>query len=291
VLVFGSRALGVDALVPSLEDLVPPRFTVAHAKLAAERNAIDAVIKNTAPKEGILVVATEAPHDAEAARQLFEEVRRVCRTRMGGANVHGRIVIAFDEVAAAAWSRLPSRADAEGQADAALMLRKWTAPALKARLISRELLATENHLRRLLEVTGGWGMLVNAVFSQMKTDGIVQDRYEQSLEELEKELALAGSITRNEFQKAIGLDVEPRAGQLLRLISEVIGVKPEAEAQLTPDLFTGDLPGLDANELASLIELLVRLGAIDRRSGARGASDLPTTMIEIDPIVARTALA
>jgi len=50
------------------------------------------------------------------------------------------------------------------------------------------------------------------------------------------------------------------------------------------------LPGLSVVELANLLDLLVRLGAIDRHSEARSTSDLPTTMIRVDPVVARVAL-
>jgi hypothetical protein len=291
VLVFGSTALGINTFFPSLRGLEGPRLTVARADLTAERGAIEAWLRTQElPKEGVLVIAAKAPPDAVGARGLLEEARRVCRTR-SGSNMHGRVVITFDEAAATAWSQLPSRSEVEGHAESTLLLlRKWSAPALKARLISRELLATEQHLRRLLEVTGGWAMLVDAVFLQMKTDGVVQDRYEQSLEELERELATAGSSARGQFQAAVGIDVSPRAGRLLRLINDIVGVKDEAEGHLTPELFAPDLPGLSVVELANLLDLLVRLGAIDRHSEARSTSDLPTTMIRVDPVVARVAL-
>ena len=121
---------------------------------------------------------------------------------------------------------------------------------------------------------------------------MAQEHYEQSLERLEAELATRGSPRRKRFVDAIGLEVEPRAGRLLELIHDVVGAKDNApEQSLSADLFADDLPGLDPGEVARLIETLVRLGALDRRTEPGTNSDLPLTLLRVDPIVARVALS
>ena len=267
-LVFGSRALGLDALVPSLEALQRDEgagaVRVEHVPVTIAARGLTEWIQSQPPLvSGTRVFVAAAPRAPEEALLLVEAARKYAAQREHKSiNVIGRFVFVFDAVATEAWLLHPEHEATEVATDAVLWLHKWSPVGIRARLERHQLLGGVEQTAEVLRATSGWGMLVEWTFRGRNV--IPQPSHDAKIAELVLQLAKEDSTERHGFLDGLGLRPAGASRELLRQLY-LLGADGISRADLTADLFDGEIAALAPDAFERHLRHLQRIGVLDIR--------------------------
>jgi hypothetical protein len=273
VLVFGSPALGLDSLATGLqrgmqagepdEKLGDLTVLVPAALHGGEqlRSWLDRDLHSRKRQER-LVAIQDIGGPVQSMMERVEAACRWCdeRTRSRGRQ-WVRVVFVFGPQATRDWLRVPEKmlVDLESRVDAALTLGRWDVPGLRRRLEQHGMMSSEQRCERIVDATGGWPLLVDALFDRV---GRRDDPLPAS-EQIRTELATPNSTMAQGFLASVGLDATPEARQVARFVREFREVGPD---EMSAEVIEGAVH-LDDRECSAAVEYLSRMGVLQKSKG------------------------
>lgn len=183
-----------------------------------------------------------------------------------------RVIFLLPAPAAWAWVSQPPAvlAELERLADAVVSPHRWNATGVRQRLEQHEIPGSEPIIQEVLAVTGGWPFLLDRVFNECSHGADVRG----PLQRLANTLKQPGSELRNSFIKSLGVKDQSIPQIVLTFLKDLGPSEPEIVHELMAD------PKISADQCASALEFLVRMGCVQRRIDKTGAE-----IIEVEPTV------
>jgi hypothetical protein len=167
------------------------------------------------------------------------------------------MIFVFPPAAAWGWLSLGSVVfETETRADAVTSLAPWTEAALRRRLEQDDKIASEIHCRQLLDVTGGWPLLVDEVFERSRRNPDIGP----ATAEIQAELDNGGPLARR-LSEGLMLSSSPHASSVLNFVRTLEGVKPD---EILPDLID---PTMAEHDSRATAEWLLRMHLLVSRGG------------------------
>lgn len=178
-LVFGSEALGFSLLQQALQQLLPPdlsgearedRFIHVPSTVTADLiHARLAGLLQAAPKHGEIIAVQVVSMGSGDLLARVEAAHEFCRQQKRHRGPRWlRLLFLFDPGATWNWLDQPAdeRKRVEDEVDVWTFPRRWDALGVRQRLTQRSLMDRDDVVRTILETTGGWPMLLDALFDR-----------------------------------------------------------------------------------------------------------------------------
>ena len=259
----------------------------AAGRAGSEARACAAGLKEAEERVG-------AGSGGEAASRLDSGGRKEPESRRGGraaGDRWARLVVLLKPGEIHAWMTSQSLSSGKKQSDGllpgdgAVVLRRWTHGVIKTALADLELPATDALTSRILEVTGGWPMLLSWLIDRAQPGrqrvGSVSD-LDQLVAGLEERLRRSDDELLREFLAALGVHELPHGLELLRLLYHLGPIEESelgAAVEMLPQVeMAPDAPvRLRSEEAASLALALRSLGVLEWHAG----------QLSVEPVVGR----
>jgi hypothetical protein len=274
--VFGSPALGIDLVAEAIEHAVhgapsdgKSRCLTGLAEAGADDQRLRTLLTRFAMAnqryERLTAIEVVAVGDGTVQTRV-QAAARFCAERAERRGMTPfRVIFVFPPGPAWEWlQRGDEAADIESRLDGVVSLRCWTEGALRRRLEEQDKIASEVHLRQFLEATGGWPMLIDAIFERARRNPDVQ----ATTGEVKTELAAGGPIAER-FATALAFSAAPLGGPVFSFIRDMGNVD-----EVLPELVG---PGATDAECRSSLEWLARMSLVVSRAGR----------LSVDPIAAQ----
>ena len=262
--VVGSRALRMESVPEALAAAARNLPGASTREVTSLRQWRDGMV---APREGHLVVVADMTvgRSTESWEQSIDAARR----RGSARTVRGTRAAVLVAGPSERWllSRLVAAGDRRGDlADVTVGLRRIDLASLRAWDRIEELdLAHPARQHRLLEVTGGWPMLVERIVARMR-----QRPFDEALDELAAYLTTA--VGSRELVAAVGLDPDdpdqPGDAGLVAAFARLAEMGGREPAGDLSDLLALD-DGLGVDDPAEAVAILWLLGALDEDEDGR----------------------
>ncbi|HAY22928.1 MAG TPA: hypothetical protein DCY27_12365 [Desulfobacterales bacterium] len=278
-LVFSSAALGLALVPQAFSRFIPEDFPGE----LSDCSAIPVEVNNgnqlsqwlpqylgAHPKHQRLIVyrvLTGSP--AENLSSLVNEGLTFCRRYQQARQKWLRLFFIFDPLASWQWLSLPTnlRKGLEDAADAIVITRHWNAVGIRQRLEQTGKQDTEDILRQIQIVTGGWPLLLDELFDRCGK----KDNPLPFLETIKNDLADPQTPLHIHFRDNLGVVPHSPVFQVLQYLLK----EEEIDRELfTPEFMDAD-PALSNDIWDRSLEHLIRLGCVN---------DTAATF-RIDPIV------
>jgi hypothetical protein len=168
------------------------------------------------------------------------------------------VLFLFNPQATWTWLSLPHslREDLENRANAAVFPRRWDLIGVRQRLAQHDKMDTDEVCQKILQATGGWPLLLDALFDRCGK----QDDPRPFAEEIEQELKEPNSSLRQRFHTALGLG----ANAAVKHVFEFVLREEEVPIELVTPELVGGHPTLTREECARAAEHLQRMGCVER---------------------------
>ncbi len=289
-LVFASEAQGAPVLMRSFRRFAPegpdgnptwydPPPWIIDAE--ALRRWLDSRLEESNRSRRVVFCYQPTSRRPQELERLVRTALEFCARLARGPQV--RILFLFDPPATWAWLSLPesTRRELEDRSDAALFPEQWNHIGVKQRLELEDKLGTDEVCRRIMEVTGGWSILLDTLFERCEKHSDPRTYVDQ----LEEELALPDSELAQRFRRALGIDGNEVAHCVLQFVAR--------EGTVTEDLvvpaFVADERSLSNEECKQGLEFLVRMGCLmsvfEPREHQEGLETRPK--FTVNPVVRR----
>jgi len=268
-LVFASEALGLETLTEAFRRFRPAELPSSFVDLRDERvepqtlpEVMRAVLGRQAGREGVL--ACYRPRSI--AREVIVAVEQAvsfCREHERGRRQQQwvRLLVVLDADATLEWAGISpvQRETLESAVDVALAPRRWDSIAIRQRLEHQQKIHTESAVTKVSIATGGWPILLDELSAMADVD----DDLRPEAERLERLLGDHRSDLAGKFRRALGVASSPAALAVLRCIREL--QDEGLHDDMVADLVEGT-PSIEPTHCLALIEGLLRLGCVERRS-------------------------
>ena len=211
-LLFGTAALRLDLVEQALRSQLPDggmsTTTLAFLGSALEESPtriadriVDALRKGER-EQSLLVACDSISRAADPLIQVTDMV--ASRIHLGHRFV--RVLIIGDALTAWRWLTLPrsKRAALEDRSGAAMFISGWDEYGIMQRIHDAQLAGDHSLPDRILELTGGWPVLVDALFDRLKTHDVSDE-----LEAFAADLASGALEVSDSFVAGTGWDVDP----------------------------------------------------------------------------------
>ena len=169
-----------------------------------------------------------------------------------------QVVFMFDPAASWAWLKSPNRAALEDQTNL-IFLRRWDAEGIRQRLDQAEKLDLPECCEAVLQATGGWSLLLDEL---LRRCGDLNDP-----RECVKKMELPGSEFGSKLVQQIGFSTPAEPFRVLQTLVEYKSKVSEEDLADLVDFVKGD-PPLSLADCEAAVELLYRLGCLEKRDGA-----------------------
>jgi len=284
-LILGSRALGLDALPPSIlrafvgggadpdgaaptrkQLSVIPDDVVTDDELTAW---LTRHVKEHVPTKGDVVVQLIDARD-RLSEPLAAAIRFAQKPTVSKAKHWLRIVFVFAPSAVWRWALLSdsTREQLDRGLDFCFALDRWDASALTARLDHGDVIAPQRARDSLWQISGGWPRLVDEVMRRCWPRGELAT----AVAAVDRELNASSSALRNGFLQDVGIDVVPIVRSVVDLVRTEKSL-PSGDAELAAFVE----PPTSAEEYLAALDYLVRLRILSEANG----------LLSLDPVVAR----
>jgi hypothetical protein len=272
-MVFASEALGLKHVEAALQSLIPADLGDQALFLRVPGNGVKA--KNLTKWIGEQVKRRQGIERALFLRQVDRldpadllEAIALCDRYDKRRQV--RLVYLLSPAATIDWLRLTEakRIVLTKSLEAAVWLRRYSAKALRHRLIDADMVADDEVCRLLMEATGGWPHLVELLFSRTGRTTDIRPEAKRLLTEL------SSPPLSEEFLEMLGV---PRQSPGWKLMETLAHEGPLHREYLTPDLM--DLGSdIAPEQCEQWLDFLLRMGCLDE-----GEDD----QVALEPLLAR----
>ena len=282
-IVLGSDALGIDHIGMVVGDMASPAITISEKAAVWDEVSItarsgsalkdwlqDYIARNRNAANIYVFRRLEGSPD-EMCQQL-EAAHAICRTHSSPAV---RVIFAMNAFSTWDWHQLPietRREYEENKAGAVLWLKHWNLVALQQRL---ERAHPDNNIKKewaekILEVTGGWHMLVEDFFEEyMRTTPVTTRNILDMIEQHGNSLLERTSERRERFLGALGLFDQKLRFVTERFLTERGGVPAEEWPSLLFDAGAEQDQAVLGKEVCEtavrIAEYLEQMGVLERR--------------------------
>jgi len=271
-MVFASEALGLKHVEAAVQSLIPADLGDQGLFLTIPRNG--AKPKNLAPWVRDQLTRRKVVERALFLRQVDRLEPEELLEAIAFCNRYDkrqvRIVYVLHPAATRDWLRLPdpTRKTLNDGLEAAVWLRRYSAKALRHRLIDADMVADDEVCRLLMEATGGWPHLVELLFSRTGRTTDIRPEARRLLTEL------STPPLSEEFLEMLGV---PRQSPGWKLLEALAHEGPLNREYLTPDLV--DLGSeITPEQCDQWLDFLLRMGCLDE-----GEDD----QVALEPLLAR----
>lgn len=279
VLVFGSKALGLYDVAQGVKRLLPEgsgkaeEIHIAAQTGSAIKLQLDELLQRNQSVRYLIAIRELGGTLAEIQDQMDTAIR-YCRQLRGKNTLN--IIFTLDPQIAWLWMSQDraTRERLEEQAKVVLHLQKWDHLAIKARLELKsndghEVIVPERLLNKIMDITNGWPILLDDLFSQLKGDDL-----SRKVEVYRSELDLPGSVRRSSMIRSLEIfDSLP--------LSVVDALKNKGIIDLINDnqppyeVLSQVMEDITRDQVDSVLEYLWRMSIISREP------------ISLDPVIAR----
>jgi hypothetical protein len=266
-LIFGSGALGWDYLESTIEKFVPTEDLAASGSLmeiplnvfTAEDLSLwlDKHLRSYPDLDHIIAYYKPYRSSAEEIQGLVAGAIEYCRRHQSKRKVL-QLLFLFDPDASWAWLTLQDalRKSLEDSCDAVVAPKRWNIVGIRQRLSQHGKIDSESVCQELLNATGGWPILLDALFDRLDSE---QDP-RPTAQTIYAELGQRDTPLREDFVSSLGL-IE---NQLVkRTLDYILGLEePRIPLEMiSPDLI-GDGDQLTRLELDQSLAYMQRLGLL-----------------------------
>ena len=267
-LIFASEALGLEHIPTALRRFVPVGGAdrtatweeIPSQPRLAERIAevIDKIATQNGNFERVFVYHEVDEHlsTSQLERLVSTTISSCQRPQRRTRRNWMRVFLVMGPASLVQWLALPveRREKLEALTDAVITPHRWNDVGIQPRLEQSDKLSTADVGRRLLEVTGGWPILLDELF--LRSEGAHDPRPVAAA--LQQELRTSGSPLAARFHMALGIAHHPAADAVLAFLRREGEVPREL---VTPD-FVDSAAGLTQEQCDQALLYLERLGCI-----------------------------
>ena len=261
-LVFGSQALGLDALDETFDRMGGSEIP-AQELIQANRTCawLDSHAKKQRGIEQLLTYGRLRGTGGDMAQYVWE-VSKMCGDFEQRGRRPLRVVFILKPEAAWTWLRLPAnqRIGLEDGTDS-ICLRRWNEVGIQQRLSQAEMLDSPEICQKVLEATGGWPFLLDDLLRRCSG----HDNPRSHAKTLLEEVACPGSKLGSELLQQAGLESRAESCRILQTIVECDKVSEE-DLETLGDLVEGT-PPLTLEDCKLAVEFLRRMGCLEKRDG------------------------
>lgn len=267
-LIFASEALGIERIPTALRRFVPSDNAertavweeIPSQPRLAERIAglLDQIVARHAQAERMIAYHQVDDHlsTSQLERLVADTISTCQRLQRRSRRNWMRVILVLGPASLVQWLSLPveRRAELEALADAVVTPHRWSEIGITPRLEQSDKLSTVDVCQRILEVTGGWPLLVDEIF----TRSVGAHDLRPVADVLQQELRTPGSPLAARFHLALGIAHHPVADAVLAFLRREVEVPREL---VTPE-FVEHAPGLSQEQCDQALLYLERLGCI-----------------------------
>lgn len=204
------------------------------------------------------------PSPASSKKDLqnaVEEGLEFCRRRRRTKKRWLRVLFLFDAATFWTWLSLPPslRKALEDSMDAVEYPQHWTYSGVQQRLEQHQKLHSKEVCETILEVTGGWPLLLDELFKVCEN----QDDPRAACRQIQERLAKPGMELNGKFRQALGLEVNEAVTQVLNFVCQEDSVPSD---MLSPEFI--ETAGLNSEECRVATEYLLHMGCISKDDDA-----------------------
>lgn len=248
-LIFGSPALGLDVLKQALKRMGGIEWPQANqtvewlASHARKHSLFYRLLRGTGGNMANLVWHVLNSHTKKRQRPR-------------------QVVFIFEPATSWAWLKSPKCTALENQASL-IFLRRWDEEGIRQRLDQAGKLDLPECCGEVLQATGGWSLLLDALLRRCGDHNDPRD----CVKTLVEETALPKSELGSKLVQQIGLSSLTEPFRVLQTLVEYESKVSDEDLEDVADLIKGD-PPLSLADCKAAVELLYRLGCLEKRDGA-----------------------
>ncbi|MCL6622239.1 MAG: hypothetical protein K6T55_09075 [Syntrophobacterales bacterium] len=279
-LIFSSEALGLDLIPQAVGRFIPREFPPELADCSEIPGTItrgtdlspwlNRYLGQQARKERLILYRLLTGSPEEDPGSLVSEAISLCRSHQKTRTKWLRIFFLFSPQAAWRWLSWDEYQTWENAADALVITQRWNAVGVRQRLEQTGKQDTEEIVRRVLEVTGGWPLLLDELFDRCGD----RDTPLPELTQLAADLTNPRHSLHHRFKAALGVGEESFPSRVLRHLLR--------EREVERELFTPELVEEEASrdQWDRAVEHLARLGCLEEREGVLRLDPVVLTVLE-----------
>ncbi|MCB9005842.1 MAG: hypothetical protein H6656_00395 [Ardenticatenaceae bacterium] len=261
-LVFGSQALGIEAVTESIKaHFIPPGSPGKHFEATPHALPGDSfshwlkrlLDDNGSQLERMIVTRRIMPGlTAEEIRDQVNAAISFCKRHQRGHYRWMRVIFIFDSLATLEWLKPPMEevTSIENLVDATVKLRKWEPISIKQRLQRHDKMSSESVIKKIWQQTGGWPIL----FDQLA------DSWKNNDDPLPASTAIRNKLDNDDafalFIQQIGGGVDKQISHILQTVAQYEDFPYDL---LVPDILGSELTQADCDRA---VEYLKRMRLI-----------------------------
>lgn len=173
-----------------------------------------------------------------------------------------QVVFIFEPATSWAWLKSPKCTALENQASL-IFLRHWDEEGIRQRLDQAGKLDSPECCEKVLQVTGGWSLLLDELLRRCGDHNDPRGCVGTLVEEIDLPKSELGS----KLVQQIGLSSLTEPFRVLQTLVEYESKVSDEDLEDVADLIKGD-PPLSLADCKAAVELLYRLGCLEKRDGA-----------------------
>ncbi|MGQ4808464.1 hypothetical protein NKDENANG_01847 [Candidatus Entotheonellaceae bacterium PAL068K] len=271
-LVFASEALGLSLFPQVFERFIPsdlPEDVGDCTEIPADIATGDRLsawlrshLQSHSQYEHLVVYQRLVVNDEQMLGDLVKAAQRFC-IRHKSHKRWMRVLFLFHPSAAWPWLLLPEgvRIELEEQADAVVAPHRWEPLGIRQRLEQHDKLHSEEICQLILQVTGGWTMLLDELFDRCAA----QDDPRPVAQALQEELTHPSTELAKRFRASLGLVGNEVACRVQEFLFREGPLPVDWESSELVELIGGDSP-LSTEACLCAIEYLQRVGCLVRHN-------------------------
>ena len=253
-LIFGSQALGLDALKQALKRLGGIEWPQANQDVSW----LDSHARKQRGVQQLLVYRLLRGTGGNMAQSVWNVLNSYKKKRQRPRQV----VFIFDPAVSWAWLKSPKRPALENQANL-IFLRRWDEEGIRQRLEQAGKLDLPECCGEVLQATGGWSLLFDELLRRCGDHNDPRDCVKTLVEKMELPRSELGS----KLLQQVGLSSLEEPCRVLQTLVEYKSKVSEGDLADLVDFVKGD-PPLSLEDCKAAVELLYRLGCLEKRDGA-----------------------
>jgi hypothetical protein len=216
---------------------------------------------NDRPRHQCMLVYMHVRGSVEQSPALVQAALHFCRSRPQGHKRWMRVLFVFNPMSAWTWLLSPGRSELENEVDTVVSTRRWNQIAIHQRLKHKEMYDHADRVPFLESTTGGWPVLLDAVFERASAKLDPQPEATALLDSLVKNQDGAG----DEFLRRVGLTAVPLVGHVC---GELSSYAPLTVKEIRAEAFSSPSMTVTQIELDAAMDWLDRFGCLERTRSA-----------------------
>lgn len=274
-LIFSSEALGLELIPQAVCRFIPRDFpsdladcseipaTITHGTLLSPW--VHNYLEKHVHKERLILYRILSGSSEEDLASLISAAISFCRSHQKSRKRWLRIFFIFSPQAAWRWLSSAEYERWENAADALVITQRWNAVGVRQRLEQTGKQDTEEIVRQVLEVTGGWPLLVDELFDRCgERDNPIPESTKLTAELMDPENPL-----HCRFKASLGIC---EGSFPFRVLQHLLREKEVERELFIPELLE---PEISRQQWDRALEHLSRMGCLGETDG----------ILRIDPIV------